>query len=134
LRFRANISPENMGSYRVEGLIMGNTIDITTLVNDMLIAVSVVIGKDIKQLKGFSKQQLKAIAQEARYVSEGIIDGSITADTKDFFLDSIEEMARNFAKTFSGMVTVRLETVWNSLVDIIWEAINAVTSFPLIVA
>jgi len=112
---------------------MGNTIDITTLVNDMLIAVSVVIGKDIKQL-GFPKQQLKAIAQEARYVSEGIIDGSITADTKDFFLDSIEEMARNFAKTFSGMVTVRLETVWNSLVDIIWEAINAVTSFPLIVA
>lgn len=123
-----------MGSYRVEGLIMGNTIDITTLVNDMLIAVSVVIGKDIKQLRGFPKQQLKAIAQEARYVSEGIIDGSITADTKDFFLDSIEEMARNFAKTFSGMVTVRLETVWNSLVDIIWEAINAVTSFPLIVA
>ena len=113
---------------------MGNTIDITTLVNDMLIAVSVVIGKDIKQLKGFSKQQLKAIAQEARYVSEGIIDGSITADTQDFFLDSIEEMAINFAKTFSGMVTVRLETVWNSLVDIIWEAINAVTSFPLIVA
>jgi hypothetical protein len=108
-------------------------IDIGTLVTQMQIAATAVIGKDVAGLRGFSAQQLKAIAQQAVFVAAGIADGSIADDTRDFFLDSLEEMVRSFVNTLAGLVTVMIEQTWNAIVTVLWAAINKATGLALMV-
>ena len=75
----------------------------------------------------------QAIGQQAVFVSAGIADGSISGDTRDFFLDSLEEMVRSFVNTLAGLVTVMIEETWNAIVGVIWAAINKATGLALTV-
>lgn len=104
------------------------------LVNQILSAANGVIKGDISQLRGFSTDQVNAIAQQSVFVAAGIVDGSISGATQNYFLDSIEEMVRSFVNTLSGMVAVMAEEVWNSVVGAIWTAINTATGLSLKVA
>ncbi len=108
-------------------------IDLGVLVTQMQTAATAVIGKDVTALRGFSAQQLNAIAQQAVFVSAGIADSSISDDTRDFFLDSLEEMVRSFVNTLAGFVTVMIEETWNAIVGVIWAAINKATGLALTV-
>lgn len=46
--------------------------DIPQLIEEMQIAASDVLNKDVTSLRGFSQRQLKAIAQQAEIVATGI--------------------------------------------------------------
>ena len=107
------------------------SIDPGKLVSDIKVAASGIIGEDVTVIRGFAEQQLRAIAQQTEFVAEGIADGSIGDDTRDFFLDSLVEMARSFANTLAGLVSVTIEKVWNAVVGVIWTAINAATGLGL---
>jgi len=108
-------------------------IDPAALVTQLQAAATGVVGKDVTALRGFSVQQLNAIAQQSVFVAAGVADGSISADTRDYFLDSLEEMVRSFANTLAGLVTVMVEEVWNAMVGVIWAAINKATGLALAV-
>jgi hypothetical protein len=107
-------------------------IDPAELIASMQQAASAVIGKDVSTLQGFAAQQLNAIAQQAVFVAGGIVDGSITGDTRDYFLDSLQEMARSFVNTLAGLVAVMVEAAWNAIVGAIWAAINKATGLSLV--
>lgn len=111
-----------------------NEIKINALINDMKSAASEVLEKDVTTLRGFSERQLKAIAQQTALVAQGIASGQITDETRDFFLDSLEDMARNFANTLRGLMMVTIEKVWNALVGVIWKAIEGVTGLVIPIA
>ena len=113
---------------------MPEEIDITKLVDDMKAAASEVLQKDVTTLRGFSERQVKAIAQQTKLVAAGIASGQITEETREFFLDSLEDMALNFAKTLRGLLMVTVEKVWNALVGVLWKAIGAATGIALPVA
>lgn len=106
-------------------------IDINQLVADIKDAASQVINKDVTTLRGFSERQVKAIAQQAAFVEAGILNGGITDETRDFFLDSLEDMALNFVKTLRGLLMVTIEKVWNAVVGVIWKAIETATGVAL---
>jgi hypothetical protein len=106
-------------------------IDVDQLMDDIKNAASEVLNKDVSQLRGFSQRQVKALAQQAALVEGGILSGQITEETRDFFLDSLEDMALNFAKTLRGLVTITIEKVWNAVVSVIWKAIEAGTGIAL---
>lgn len=108
-------------------------LDPQALVSAMQTAATTVIGTDVSALRGFSQQQLNAIAQQSAFVAGGIADGSITDDTRDYFLNSLEEMVRSFANILAGLVTVMIEQVWNAVVGVIWDTINKVTGLALVV-
>lgn len=108
-----------------------NEIDINALINDMKLAASDVLNKDVTTLRGFSERQLKAIAQQSALLTQGIASGQVTDDTKDFFLDSLEDMARNFANTLRGLMMVTIEKVWNAVVGVIWKAIEGATGLVI---
>jgi hypothetical protein len=40
-------------------------------------------------------------------------------------------MARSFANTLAGLITVMIEQVWNAMVKVIWQAINTATGLAL---
>jgi hypothetical protein len=108
-------------------------IDPKALISDIQAAATNVIGTDVSALSGFSQQQLAAIAQQSVFVAGGIADGSITEDTRQFFLDSLVEMTKSFANTLAGLVTVMIEQVWNAIVGVIWDAIGKATGLALAV-
>lgn len=106
-------------------------IDIDQLVKDMEAAATGVLQTDVSTLRGFEERQVRAIAQQAAFVEAGILTGQITAETRDFFLDSLEDMTLNFVKTLRGLIMVTIEKVWNAVVNVIWKAIEASTGIVL---
>lgn len=108
-------------------------LDPQALVTALQAAATNVVKTDIAVLQGFSQQQLKAIAQQSAFVAGGIADGSITDDTRDFFLNSLVEMAKSFANVLADLEAVVIEQVWNALVGVIWDTINKATGLALIV-
>ena len=106
-------------------------IDVAQLVKDMQIAATQILEKDITTFRGFSERQMKAIAQQAAFVESGILSGGITDETRDFFLDSLEDMVLNFVKTLRGLLMVTIEKVWNAIVGVIWKAIETSTGIVL---
>lgn len=103
-------------------------IDVNQLTTDIKTAATDILRADVSTFRGFSERQVKAIAQQAALVEAGIQTGQITDETKDFFLDGLEDMALNFVKTLRGLLMVTIEKVWNAIVGTIWRAIQ--TSIP----
>lgn len=100
-------------------------IDIQQLTTDIKTAATDILRADVSTFKGFSERQVQAIAQQSALVEIGIQTGQITDETKDFFLDSLEDMALNFVRTLRGLLMVTIEKVWNAIVGAIWKAIKA---------
>jgi hypothetical protein len=105
--------------------------DVNQLMQDMKAAATGVLNADVSTFRGFSERQIEAIAKQSEFVAIGISTGQITADTKDFFLNSIEDMTLSFAKTLRGLVLVTVEKVWNAVVGVIWKAISSATGLVL---
>lgn len=108
-------------------------IDIKELAKEITQAASDVIDKDIKDLRGFSKHQVTALAHQADLIAKGVEKGDIDKNLRDYFLDSLEDMALNFVKTLRGLLVVTIEKVWNAVVGVLWKAIENVTGIKLAV-
>lgn len=106
-------------------------LDLDQLVTDMQAAATGVLQTDVTTLRGFTQQQLQAIAQQAELVSTGILTKQITPETQQFFLDGLEDMALSFAKTLRGLLMVTVEKVWNAIVGVLWGAISKATNLVL---
>jgi len=106
-------------------------IDIDKLVVDMKDAATQILKNDVSTLRGFEERQLKAIAQQAAFVEAGILSGQITEETRDFFLNGLEDAILNFVKTLRGLIMATIEKVWNAMVGVIWKALEASTGIVL---
>ena len=106
-------------------------INTAQLVIDMKAAASAELNADVSAFRGFSERQLEAIAKQTEFVAIGIATKQITEETKDFFLDAIEDMSLNFVKTLRGLIFATVEKVWNALVAVIWKALSDVTGLVL---
>ena len=107
-------------------------IEIDRLVEDIIKVTSEIIEKDVTTLRGFSRRQVNALAKQAELISSGLVSGDIDEDLKEFFLDSLEDMALNFVKTLRGLLLITIERVWNAIVNVFWEAINSVIGINLV--
>jgi hypothetical protein len=106
-------------------------LDVSSLVQEMLGAGKAVLNQDLPALRGFSQQQLEAMAQQAVLIAQGVADGSIDPATRDYFLKSLEEMSRSFVNTLAGLAAVTAEKLWNGIVGVLWGAINEATGLNL---
>src|SRR5687767_15404026 len=86
-------------------------LDIDQLIADIKNTATDILNKDVETVRGFSNRQLSGIANQTALISMGIATGQITEATRDFFLDQLVELARNFANTLVGLtvVTIRSE-------------------------
>ncbi|MGQ8363665.1 hypothetical protein [Glaciecola sp. 1036] len=107
------------------------SLDLNQLISDMKSAASQVINQDVSLLRGFSERQLTALAKQAELIANGVLTGDIDEDLRDFFLDSLEDMALNFAKTLRGLLMATIEKVWNAIVGVLWGAIGTATGIDL---
>lgn len=107
------------------------SIDIEKLAADIKAAATGILKTDVTAIRGFSDRQVKAIAMQTELVAKGIAARQITNETRDFFLDSLEDMALSFVKTLRGLLMVTIEKVWNAVVGVIWNAISTATGLVL---
>jgi len=105
--------------------------DANQLIQDMKNVATGILEEDVTTINGFSERQLKAIAKQAEMVAKGIANGEITEETREFFLQGIEDMTHNFANALKGIMVVTVEKVWNAMVGVIWKAIEAATGLSL---
>lgn len=110
-----------------------SALDPEALVSALQAAATNIIEADISALEGFSRQQMNAMAQQSAFVAGGIADGSITDDTRDYFLNSLVEQAKSFANILVGLAAEVIEQVWNAFVGVIWDTINKATGLALVV-
>jgi hypothetical protein len=110
---------------------MAHPIDLNELVASIKQAASDVVQKDITTLSGFAESQVQAMAKQAAWVAEAIAKNELTDELKDFFLDNLKDLARNFAKTLRGLVMVTVEKVWNAVVATLWKAIEKAAGVAL---
>ena len=99
-------------------------LDTSELVSQMEAAATAVLKADVTTFRGFSERQLRAIATQALLIEQGLATHQITPETQEFFLDSLEDMALNFARTLRGLLMITIEKVWNALVGVLWKAIS----------
>lgn len=104
------------------------SIDIDELVNNLKDKAKDILKVDVSYVRGFSQDQLIAIAQQAQFVAIGIKSGQITKETQQFFLDSLDDMLLKFANTLRGLMMVTIEKLWNALVQVLWDAISKAAS------
>lgn len=103
---------------------MAHPFDVDQLAADIKDAVSGVLQTDVTTLRGFSERQVKAMAKQAAWIAEATILGELSDELRDHFLDTLEDMARNFAHTLRGLVLITVEKVWNAVVATLWRAIG----------
>lgn len=101
-----------------------SVLDVNQLVADIKTAATGVLKKDVTELRGYSEDRLEAMAKQAKFIAEGIASGDITDNTREFFLESLEDDIKNFANTLRGLVLVTIEKVWNAIVEVVWGAIG----------
>lgn len=106
-------------------------LDIEQLIEDIKTTSSEIITKDVTTLRGFSNRQLRGIATQSALVATGIATGQIRDSLKDFFLDQIVELARNFVNTLVGLTLATIERLWNAIVNVIWGAISKATNIQI---
>ncbi|MDF3196930.1 MAG: hypothetical protein CVV09_06625 [Gammaproteobacteria bacterium HGW-Gammaproteobacteria-13] len=109
-------------------------ISVGALVEDIKSAVKGVLKTDIESVRGFSERQLVAIAKQSALVAGCIASGEIKEDEKDFFLDSIEIMVKNFVNTLRGLMMIVVEKVWNAIVGVIWKALDVAIGTVLFIS
>ncbi len=106
-------------------------VDLNQLIADIKTAVSSILEKDISEMRGFSERQVRALAQQTVLVETGILSGDITEETREFFLDSLEQMTLNFVRTLRGLLEITIEKIWNAVVGVLWSAVAASTGLVL---
>ncbi len=106
-------------------------IDINQLVTDIKNALSENLNKDISTIRGFSNRQLNGIVHQTSLVANAIAGGNVSNSTRDFFLEQLVELARNFVNTLVGLLIATIERLWNALVDLLWKAISKVIGSQL---
>jgi hypothetical protein len=101
-------------------------IDVPKLVDDVLDALRGELGEGFASIADFAEKQSKMLAQQAAFITEARLNGSLKDDDElfDFFVDQLKEMSGNFARAVAQLTVLTIERAWNAVVDAVWGAIN----------
>ena len=104
-------------------------VNVIQLSADIQKVVSETLGEDVPLIRSFSARHVEAIAQHTAFIERGVQNGEITEATKDYFLDSLEDMTLNYVRTFRGLQAVTVEKMYNVIVTVIWKVLKDLPLF-----
>lgn len=100
--------------------------NVTSIITEIKNISSSILNKDLTTVRGFSERQLEAIAKQTALIQKGVASGDIDDDHREFFLDGLEAMTRNFINTLKGILIVTIEKLWNALISFLYKAVGVV--------
>src|SRR5690349_4915779 len=86
----------------------------------ILSSLKTLIGDDVRNHVQFADEQTKRLGKQAALIAQATINGDITEDDAEFFVESLKKATENFARTLVALTILTLEKAWNSLVSILW--------------
>ena len=101
--------------------------NLASIISEIQEAASSILKKDVATVRGFSERQVEAIARQTLIIQQGVLNGDINQDLKEFFLNGLEAMVLNFVNTLKGILAVTIEKIWNSIMDVLLKAIDSLT-------
>ena len=87
--------------------------NLASIISEIQEAASNILKKDVATVRGFSQRQVEAIARQTLIIQQGVLNGDIDQDLKEFFLNGLEAMVLNFVNTLKGILAVTIEKIWN---------------------
>ncbi len=91
----------------------------------IIAAVNNVLQADVTNYVAFAKRQADQLAQQAAWIAQGTITGEFKDEQdRDWFLQNLQTLTKNFAHTIAGLTILTIEKAWNAIVGVLWKAIN----------
>ena len=108
-----------------------DTIDVNGLIKDLLGTLSGAMNDDIKHYVKFADRQAKALGKQAAWIAEGVVNGELDDEERDWFLTNLGELSANFARTVATLTILTIEKAWNAIAGEIWKVINGAVNTAL---
>lgn len=104
--------------------------DHTQILNDMVGALKGELGNGFSTIKGFVESQGKLLAKQAEDLAKSRISGSLANDDElyAFFLENLENNAKNMAKAIVMLSALTIEKAWNAVAGVLWGGIRTILS------
>jgi hypothetical protein len=109
-------------------------VNVEDIVASAVAAVTPIIKKDGANISQFAKSQLKLMRDQAIMISEGVLAGEFEGPRKKLLKHHLKMLAligENFLAALAGISLVTVEKVWNTLVDVVWGALDKAVGFAL---
>ncbi|HSN67404.1 MAG TPA: hypothetical protein VLS94_12240 [Fusibacter sp.] len=104
---------------------------VSKLVNDMMQASFSILKKDITTVGGFTKRQLKGMAELAKMIAIGIKEETLSDETVEYSLGRLKSMPEEFIVVIKKIAELEMEKVWNAIIGVLWNAIETAIGFKL---
>lgn len=101
-------------------------LNINDLVEEIRLAITMVIKKDFSKIKGFQENQAIALATHAKLIAEGVRSKDIDPELKEFYITGLKAMAKNFVKVTIATIKISIEKVLNAVMEVLIGAIQKV--------
>ena len=82
--------------------------NVAQIIREIKEVATTILEKDISTVKGFSERQVEALAKQTAIVQQGVLNGDIDEDLREFFEQGLKDMARNFVNTLKGILSVTI--------------------------
>jgi hypothetical protein len=103
---------------------MAHPFDVDALGGQIIQALNDSLQGDITVFVAFSERQARGLATQAAWIAEATLTGELTAEDRQWFLDNLEQLAANFARTCAALTLLTIQKAWNAIVGTLWNAIN----------
>jgi hypothetical protein len=107
---------------------MPHPFDVDQLGAKIINALNESLEGDIMVFVAFADRQARGLAKQAAWIAEATLNGELTAEDREWFLENLKELSTNFARTVVALTLLTIEKAWNAIVGTLWEAINGTIS------
>ena len=102
-------------------------IDLDELLNSMMSAMSDILKKDVRLLRGYSQAKAQSIARFTKLVGEGYASGEIDDAELAEELEEIDRMVDRFVRNLRALAHVTIERLIRAVTGTLYNAIRGVS-------
>ncbi|MBZ9662943.1 hypothetical protein LB523_28230 [Mesorhizobium sp. ESP-6-4] len=107
---------------------MAAVIDVNATVKALIDAIQKQAKQGWTKISTLVTQQSKMMAQQAAWIAESSIAGTLKDDLRGWFADQLADSVRSLASDVAALTILTAEKVWNAAVKVLWGAINQALS------
>jgi len=107
---------------------MAHPFDVEALGGQIIARLNEILNDNITTFVAFADRQARGLAKQSAWIAEATLAGELDAEDRAWFLEKLEEVAANFARSVAALTLLTIEQAWNAIVETLWGAINGAIS------
>lgn len=100
------------------------------MLNDIVSALKGELSAGYSTIKSFVESQGRLLAKQAEGIATSRANGSLKNDDEmfHFFLESLENNAKNMVRSIVMLSALTIEKAWNAIAGVLWGGIRTILS------